>query len=178
MADAFADELQKLAFGFGSQDLNSLENNVGVGALATGVGSAAGARLGGVKNAKGLATIGLGGALAGAAGIGLRRHMLKREQGISKSAGMYSRAGKAISNAVTPGASNVNRLPTQAVQSAAAEAPSAMSQVTKSPALRKATPYIAAAGAGALGFQQLRKGFKDWETGRAMRLQQEAYSPT
>lgn len=50
---------------------------------------------------------------------------------------------------------------------------------TKNPsALRKAAPYLAAAGAGAIGFQQLRKASKDWETGRAMRLQQEAYSPT
>lgn len=102
---------------------------------------------------------------------------LQKLAGVKK-AGLFARGGKAISGALGNSASNVNRLPTQAVQSAAAEAPSVMSQVTRSPALRKATPYIAAAGAGALGFQQLRKGFKDWETGRAMRLQQEAYSPT
>lgn len=73
----------------------------------------------------------------------------------------------------------VAKVAPKAEQAVAQTAQKATNTAAENPSmLRRAAPYLAAAGAGAIGFQQLRKASKDWETGRAMRLQQEAYSPT
>lgn len=73
----------------------------------------------------------------------------------------------------------VAKVAPKAEQVAAQTAQQATKTTAENPSmLRRAAPYLAAAGGGAIGFQQLRKAGKDWETGRAMRLQQEAYSPT
>ncbi len=101
-----------------------------------------------------------------------------------KEAGVFSSLGNWMARrgaAAAPAASNAAHAAGQAVAHAAPAAAQAGEQVATKAApstLRKAAPYLAAAGAGALGFQQIRKAGKDWETGRAMRLQQEAYSPT
>ena len=99
-----------------------------------------------------------------------------------KQAGVFQAAGKFLAgkgaktiapaaNAASPG---IARATSQVVEHGAPAVAAGASQTN----LRKAAPYLAAAGAGAIGFQQARKSAKDWETGRAMRLQQEAYSPT